>query len=213
VKRIEITRLVVTPFASNCYVVSDTSSDHAVVIDPGGDFDLIIHNIQNHNLTPTNILLTHGHLDHIMAVSMFSERFDLPVYAHQEERLIIESAPQQAQMFGLPAMQVPTVTNWFKDGDILALNGLSFKVIHTPGHSPGGSCFLLENDIFVGDTLFEASIGRTDLPGGNHEQLIRSIRTRLFCLQDDLVVHPGHGETTTLDQEKKYNPFLQGLSP
>ena len=210
-KKIHITRLVISPFASNCYIVRNSDNDQATVIDPGGEPDLILKTIEDQNLDLAHILLTHGHIDHITAVSTLTKRFDVPVNAHQEERQILEAAPMQAQMFGLPPVAAPTITDWFKDADILTINGLNFQVIHTPGHSPGGSCFLLQEDIFVGDTLFESSIGRTDLPGGNFQQLIHSIKTQLLTLPDELIVHPGHGESTTLGQEKKLNPFLQGI--
>ena len=112
-------------------------------------------------------------------------------------------------MFGLPPIEVPVVTDWFNDGDVLKLIGLEIIVLHTPGHSPGGSCFQIGKTIFVGDTLFQSSIGRTDLPGGDYQQLINSIKTKLFPLDDDMKVYPGHGDSTTIGLERQFNPFLQ----
>ncbi len=206
---LEITQLEVSPFASNCYLVKNPTTEQGIVIDPGDEPELIKRTIQEKNVNPKQILLTHGHLDHIMAVSNISNEYDLPVYAHCAEELLLQNAPSQAIMFGLPPIEVPVVTDWFNDGDVLKLIGLEIIVLHTPGHSPGGSCFQIGKTIFVGDTLFQSSIGRTDLPGGDYQQLINSIKTKLFPLDDDMKVYPGHGDSTTIGLERQFNPFLQ----
>jgi glyoxylase-like metal-dependent hydrolase (beta-lactamase superfamily II) len=203
-----ISRYVVGPFATNCYFVWDEGERKVAIVDPGGDADLLLAELDAMKLEPAAILLTHGHIDHLMAVPELKGRFGVQVFAHAEERPILESAPMQAEMFQLPYREVPQVDEWLQDGSEVRLNSLTFRVIHTPGHSPGGCCFQLDRVIFVGDTLFEASIGRTDLPGGDHEQLLRSIRERLFVLDDDVEVYPGHGEKTTIGKEKRFNPFL-----
>lgn len=206
---LEITQLEVSPFASNCYLIKNATTEQGIIIDPGDEPELIKRTIQEKNVNPKQILLTHGHLDHIMAVTILSNEYDLPVYAHAAEELLLQNVPAQAQMFGLPPVEIPIVTDWFDDGDILDLIGLEIKVLHTPGHSPGGSCFQIGKTIFVGDTLFQSSIGRTDLPGGDYQQLINSIKTKLFTLDDDMKVYPGHGDSTTIGLERQFNPFLQ----
>lgn len=206
---LEITKLEVSPFLSNCYLLKNASNEEGIVIDPGDDLEVILTTVKEKKITLKQILLTHGHLDHIMAVAELSRQLNLPVFAHSAEEQLLQNAPAQAQMFGLPPVEVPTVTDWFNDGDVLRLIGLEIKVLHTPGHSPGGSCFLIDNSIFVGDTIFQASIGRTDLPGGDYHQLIQSIKSKLFPFPDDTKLYPGHGEITTIGEEKRFNPFLQ----
>jgi hydroxyacylglutathione hydrolase len=207
--RILVNSVVVSPFATNCYLVREQNKNSCVIVDPGGDPDVIIFQLSELNLKPAAILITHGHIDHVMALSEINPNNEIPVYAHIEEKSLLEKVALQGQMFGLPEMVTPEVSNWIDKEDI-NIDGLNFKVIHTPGHSPGGCCYQLESEIFVGDTLFESSIGRTDLPGGNYDQLIHSIKTKLFILSDEMIVYPGHGDQTTIDHEKKYNPFLRG---
>lgn len=208
--RTEIIRLIIAPFASNCYILHHIETRNSVIIDPGGNEALITDTLNQKGLTPVGILLTHGHLDHIMAVAGLRNSFALPVYAHTDEKGLLEAAPAQAQMFGLPPFEAPVIDHWFNDGDRLILEEFGFEVIHTPGHSPGGCCFLCDEGLFAGDTLFESSIGRSDLPGGNHEELINSIKTRLLVMSDERAVYPGHGEETTIGRERKFNPFLTG---
>lgn len=208
--RTEITRLIIAPFASNCYILNQKDSKEAVIIDPGGDETTIKDILHQKGLVPSAILLTHGHLDHIMAVAALRSSFEIPTHAHIDEEELLKAAPSQAQMFGLPPVESPIIDHWFKDGDRLKTGGFEFDVIHTPGHSPGGCCFLIDKHLFAGDTLFESSIGRSDLPGGNYEQLIKSIKSRLLVLPDELVVYPGHGEETTIGRERRSNPFLVG---
>ncbi len=207
----KISRYIVGPFATNCYLVQNHESGKGVIIDPGGDADVILDAIRASGMEPVAILLTHGHIDHLMAVPEIQTRYNLPVYVHEAERPMLASVSIQAEMFGLPNMPSPEVSVWLKEGDLQIKGGLTFGVIHTPGHSPGGCCYLMEDGIFVGDTLFESSIGRTDLPGGDYDQLIRSIKEKLFTLPDETIVYPGHGGFTSIGQEKRYNPFLRGV--
>lgn len=207
--RILTNRVVVSPFATNCYFVREQNSNNCVVVDPGGDSDVILFQLSEMNLEPAAIFITHGHIDHIMALSEMNPNDEIPVYAHIKEKPLLEKVALQGQMFGLPEMPTPKISKWI-DEKQLDINGLDFQVIHTPGHSPGGCCYQLESEIFVGDTLFESSIGRTDLPGGNYDQLLHSIKTKLFNLPDEMIVYPGHGDQTTIGHEKKYNPFLRG---
>ena len=207
--RILVNSVVVSPFATNCYLVREQNKSSCVIVDPGGDPDVILFHLSELNLKPAAILITHGHIDHVIGLSEINSNNEIPVYAHIEEKPLLEKVALQGKMFGLPEMVTPEVSNWI-DKENINIDGLNFKVIHTPGHSPGGCCYQLESEIFVGDTLFESSIGRTDLPGGNYDQLIHSIKTKLLILSDEMIVYPGHGDQTTIGHEKKYNPFLRG---
>ena len=207
---LRIERYTVGPFATNCYLVWTEPVREAVIIDPGGDAGSIFQALNAGGLRPAAVLLTHGHVDHVMALPAILARYDVPVFAHEAEREIIGSVPMQAQLFGLPPVPQITVTDWIAEGDLIVGEEMHFRVLHTPGHSPGSCCYLLKEEIFVGDTLFESSVGRTDLPGGDYSLLIRSIREKLFVLPDEAVVYPGHGGETTVGREKKFNPFLRG---
>jgi len=205
---VQVKQLVVGPFATNCYIVYGMTSRQGVVIDPGGDAKVIFDFLLDNQVKPLAIFLTHGHIDHLLALPELIKQFDMGIYAHVAEQAMLAEVGLQAQMFGLKDVQQPQVNHWLQDNDQINLDGLKFGVLHTPGHSPGGCCFQLPTAIFVGDTLFAASIGRTDLPGGNYRTLIQSIQNRLMVLPDDTVVYPGHGETTTIGEERNYNPFL-----
>ncbi len=205
-----IDSIVVGPFAANCYFVKKSDSQKCVIIDPGGDAELLLDKLLDLNLELQALLITHGHIDHVMALSEISKKIPVPVYAHKDDKQLLENIKIQGQMFGLSEFEQPTISNWIQESDLIEIAGLKIKVLHTPGHSPGGCCYLLNSKIFVGDTLFESSIGRTDLPGGDYDLLISTIKTKLFSLPDEMIVYPGHGETTTIGHEKKYNPFLRG---
>ncbi len=155
------------------------------------------------------IYATHGHLDHIGAVSKIQKDRNLPFYIHEKDTFLVETLPQACGMFGLPRVEIPTIKDNLDKDSLISTGDYEIQVIETPGHTPGGICFVLENHIFVGDTLFRNSIGRTDLPGGNHQQLIDSIKDVLFSLDDQFIVHSGHGPDTTIGYEKMNNPFLQ----
>ena len=131
-------------------------------------------------------------------------------YAYIDEKQMLENVVHQGKMFGLPELPVPKISHWVQENDSIEIDEMTFSVIHTPGHSLGGCCYLLDSQIFVGDTLFESSIGRTDLPGGDYNQLIQIIKTKLFTLPENIIVYPGHGDKTTISHEMKYNPFLRG---
>ncbi|HDL17799.1 MAG TPA: MBL fold metallo-hydrolase [Bacteroidetes bacterium] len=205
-----VNRLVVGPFAANCYIVNRESSKQCVIIDPGGDAARIKNTLADLRLQAEAVLLTHGHIDHLFALAAFSGNDAITVIAHEDEKVILAGVSLQSRMFGLEEMPAPEISRWVHDNDMIQIAEMSFRVIHTPGHSPGGCCFFTDAAIFVGDTLFDSSIGRTDLPGGNYDHLIHSIRKKLFILPDDTLVYPGHGEQTTIGREKKFNPFLRG---
>ncbi len=199
--------LVVGPLGTNCYLVGDDSADTIVVIDPGGEADHILSQIQETGKRLEAILITHGHVDHVAGVAAVREQSGVPVHAHPADGPMMEHPdPVWAQMVGgVPPCSIDVE---LADGDVLTLAGLSFTVIGTPGHSPGGVCYLTGNTLFSGDTLFEGTVGRTDLRGSDHEQMLESLARLMEKLSDDVEVHPGHGESTTIARERRSNPFL-----
>ena len=204
------------PFHKNGFVVSSESTGEAVVIDPGDEVEELIGAIQTRKLHIRYILLTHAHLDHITGVGRAKAVFDVPVYLHEADLPLYEAVVQQGMMFGLHVQPQPRPDRFYGPDDTIRFGSCEVRVHHTPGHSPGGICLQIGEsgaagqDLFVGDTLFAGSIGRTDLPGGDYDTLIRSIRSVLFAFEDDARVYPGHGEPTTIGRERRGNPFLQG---
>lgn len=204
--------LSVPPFQSNCWILGCGETQIAVVIDPG-DEAAIYQTLEAHGLTVKYLIHTHGHLDHVSATAAIQQETGAPVLIHEEDQILLDNLELQGTMFGLVAPEPPTVDRYICEGDRIDWAGRTLSVIETPGHSPGGVCFNLEGEkiLFAGDTLFQDSIGRTDLWGGDYEQLLDSIREKLWQLDDDTVVCPGHGPRTTIGKEKRENPFLQGL--
>jgi glyoxylase-like metal-dependent hydrolase (beta-lactamase superfamily II) len=204
----KIATLVVGPFEANCYLIANQDHDSSVIVDPGGDCERIIDHIQIHNLPPKAILLTHGHGDHIAAVKPLKEKFDIPLYVGKgDESLLASPSANISALFGFDII-CPDADKILNDSDIIKVDSLQFKVLATPGHTQGGICYLIENYLFSGDTLFRESIGRTDLPGGNFRQLIESIHKKILILPDNIICLPGHGPETTIAFEKMNNPFL-----
>ena len=204
--------LIVPPFESNCWILGCSETQAAVVIDPGDEAG-ILQTLQAHDLTLKYLIHTHGHLDHVSATTALQQEAGAPVLIHEAEQILLDNLELQGTMFGLAAPPPPTVDRYICEGDRIDCGQYMLSVIETPGHSPGGVCLNLEgeNIIFAGDTLFQGSIGRTDLWGGDYEQLLDSIRQQLWPLHDDTIVCPGHGPRTTIGREKRENPFLQGL--
>lgn len=196
------------PFQENCYLVWDDASKQAVFIDPGDEPQRLAEAASSRGLEVVGIFNTHGHIDHAGAVVEVQKRFDVPFAMHPDDAVLLDSMPEQAALFGLPRMEIPTVDRRLSDGELFNVGEHTGKVIHTPGHSPGGVCFAFEDFVFVGDTLFAGSIGRTDLPGGSYETLIDSIKSKLLVLRAELPALPGHGPATTIGLEKERNPFL-----
>jgi len=204
--------LIVGPLQVNCHIVTDGDSPAAAIIDPGGDAELIIEKVEAESLKPESIVLTHGHGDHIGALAAVKDRYpDAPILAHaQDAPALTDPNLNLSIMLGMP-MTAPPADRELADGDEFEVGSLRFRVIHTPGHTPGGACFYAETSpplLLSGDALFAGSVGRSDFPGGSHEQLIESIRTRLLVLPDDTRVLSGHGPETTIGAERRMNPFL-----
>ena len=200
-------KIVNGPFQQNAYVI--WNSTHSFVIDPGGDSDRIIDVIKSNNLSPSAILNTHAHLDHIGAISTLIQFGQYPFYLHKDEIKLLNAANEYTIMFGIPNIHIPTVDNIIDESSMLCFSGYEIEVIETPGHTAGGVSYLIDGHLFTGDTLFFGSIGRTDLPGGNLDTLLNSINTKLMGLEESIIIHSGHGKDTSIGIEKKTNPFLQ----
>jgi len=203
----------VAPFYKNGFVVGCERTREGVIIDPGDEVDELLATVRDHDLDIQYILLTHAHVDHVTGVGAAKDAFNAPVYLHKDDAWLYDAAVQQGAMFGLKVRQPPPV-DAFYDMAPIRFGGYEVRVHHTPGHCPGGVCLQIGKagsagrDLFVGDTLFAGSIGRTDLAGGDYATLMRSITEVLFPLGDDAVVHPGHGPDTTIGREKTTNPFV-----
>lgn len=205
----QIERFIVGMVGTNCYVVSNEETSECFLVDPGAYSDKVIAYIREHELKPQAILLTHGHFDHIMGLDGVLREFPIPVYAQEEEEILLKDASYNASVSYGPAYTF-SGASYIKDGQILELAGMTIRAIHTPGHTIGGCCYYIETEhmLFSGDTLFHDSVGRTDFPTGSQSQLVRSIREKLLGLPEETVVCPGHMSETTIGHEKKYNPFL-----
>ncbi|SHI33399.1 Glyoxylase, beta-lactamase superfamily II [Clostridium cavendishii DSM 21758] len=189
-------------YGANCYVIYKEDNKQAIILDPGGDSDMLIANIEALEVTPKAILLTHGHIDHVGAVEALSNRYKIPFYINEEDEKFMMSGTDVYGHLNRKA------DGYIKDGDKLNIANLEIEVIHTPGHTPGGVCFLVNDKVFTGDTLFQGSIGRTDFEGGNYESIIESIVNKLLPLGDNVEVYPGHGPKSSILYEKRRNPFL-----
>jgi len=202
-----VEKVVNGPFQQNAYIVwNDT---HSFLIDPGGEHAKIIDIIKSNNLSPSAILNTHAHLDHIGAIAQLVEYGEYPFYLHQNDIELLKKANEYTVMFGIPKIKIPKVDNILEESLVLDFSGYSIEAIETPGHTLGGVSYLIENHLFTGDTLFSGSIGRTDLPDGNLKLLLNSIHDKLMPLENSTIVHPGHGPDTSIGIEKRTNPFLQ----
>jgi hydroxyacylglutathione hydrolase len=203
--------LTVGPLMENCYLLADDTTQEAVLIDPGDEARHLLAVIQQNNLQLKAIWLTHAHFDHIGAVEEITQETSVPVYLHPDDHPLYEHAKLAADHWGIPFIQPQQTPEPLRAGETLTLGSIAVKCLFTPGHAPGHIAFYIaeENVLIAGDTLFQGSIGRTDLPGGNHTQLIASIERELLTLPDDTVVYPGHGPATTIRRERLSNPFFQ----
>jgi len=221
---IKINHYVVGMVQTNCYVAFNKVTKECVVIDPGASGKQLAEKIRQDGLTPVAILLTHGHFDHVSAAKTVAKEFDIKIYAHKAEAETLHDSKKNASWM-MGASESYDADVFVNDGEVLNLAGFEIKVLHTPGHTVGGCCYYIEEEavLFSGDTLFAQSVGRTDLEGGSMSQLVRSIREKIFVLTEnmsgsgnlsdtdaftDVTVYPGHNDITTIETERKYNPYL-----
>lgn len=205
----EIERFVLGPFQTNTFLVTCPTSKTGIIIDPAENSDRVAFEIEKLQIRLKYILLTHGHVDHIGGVAWLKHEYHAEVLLHEADLPVIQTASAYSQSLGLPAPAHFTHDKLVREDDIISTGSIEFRVLHTPGHTPGGVCYVNSDFIFAGDTLFAQSIGRTDLPGGNYDQIISSIKDKLLTLPDHIQVFPGHGPATTIGNEKMFNPFLQ----
>lgn len=208
--------LSVGPFQCNCTILGCEKTREAVVIDPGEEAERIITLLQERGLKPKYLLHTHAHLDHVGGTCGVQEKVGGEACLHEADKFLFDNVAMQAALFNLPPPRTGKIDQWLLDGDQVDFGEHRIEVWHTPGHTPGSLSFYLPdpsgNRLFTGDTLFASSIGRTDLWGGNYEQILRSIRDKILPCDDDTVVYAGHGPNSTVGAERRHNPFLQNLS-
>ncbi len=212
---LQIETQAVGPFMKNGFIVACERTRQAVYIDPGDEVSGLLAYAKRHDLAIQHILLTHAHVDHVSGVAAARRALGVRIYLHRDDEFLYEDAVQHGLLFGLQVEPPPPVDEYYSPGQVIAFGDYEVRPHHTPGHCPGGVCLQVGKigeagqDLFVGDTLFAGSIGRTDLPGGDYQTLIASIRDVLFRFGDGARVYPGHGPATTIGQERRTNPFLQ----
>lgn len=206
--------LIVGPLEANCYVVWDEKAKEAICIDPGGDVEEILTIIEKAGLSLKYIINTHGHFDHVGANRLLKKTTGAKIAIHKEDAILLEHILEQGIAFGIQAASSPAPDMFLNEKDEIRIGNLTISVIHTPGHTKGGICLLLKDSdngqkiMFTGDTIFADSVGRTDLPGGSHKELIDSIKKKILRFEDDMKLYPGHGPQTTIGREKRFNQFL-----
>ncbi|MDE3195809.1 MAG: MBL fold metallo-hydrolase [Acidobacteriota bacterium] len=197
--------------ACNCSIVGDEITREAIVIDPGDDIGEIVEILDRHLLKVTMIVITHAHIDHIGGAKKLRDLTGAPVYMHDDDTVLAENLGMQAMWLGIEPPENPGIDRAAAEGDVLRAGDIQAHVLHTPGHTPGSLSLYIPRarTLIAGDTLFRGSIGRTDLPGGDSHAIVNSIRGKLYTLPDDTVVFPGHGTETTIEEEKRTNPFVR----
>ena len=208
-KNLELQKCILGPVYTNCYILKNKETGELIIVDPADCPEKIEMKISLMNGKPVAILLTHGHFDHILAAQAVKEKYNIPIYAcRQEEEMLREPSINMTVHYGQGCSIVPDV--FLEDLDVIRLAGFSVQMIHTPGHTPGGCCYYMEQEgvLFSGDTLFQTSVGRSDFPGGSASALVRSVKEKLLVLPEETHVYPGHMEETTIGYEKLHNPFI-----
>lgn len=208
-----IEKLVVSPLQENCYIVGDDDSGLGIVIDPGDEAPRIVATVRRLGLTVPAIINTHGHVDHIAAAQAVKEALGAKLYLHPADRRYLPKTVEHGAMFGILGAMEPEVDFDLNDGDDVPVGPLRVRVIHVPGHTPGGCLLQIGEDVFCGDLVFSGSIGRTDLPGGDYEKMVASLEQAILTMPGHIRLHPGHGQSTTVAVERQFNPFLRGLRP
>lgn len=210
--KLSVRIIPVTPFQQNCSLVIDEDTNSGAVVDPGGDIDLILAAVKKSGVTIEKILITHGHIDHAGGAAELAEKLGVKIEGpHERDKSFLDNLPARGAAFGMVGARTMTPDRWLKDGDTVAVGGIIFEVIEAPGHSPGSIVFFDAANRFalMGDVLFQNSVGRTDMPGGDHATLIASIKNRILPLGDDVRFLPGHGNASQIGIERLNNPFIQ----
>lgn len=209
--KMKIIRLEVGNLGTNCYIVACEKTKKAAVIDPGGNAEEILATIHRESLIVEYIINTHGHMDHILANHQIKEATGAKILIHEQDAKMLKSAHYNLSVYVGHAITSVDADQLLKDGDIITFGSVELKVLHTPGHSPGGICLFAEHDdiLFCGDTIFCESVGRTDLVGGSYSQIIRSVKEKIMVLKDEVKLLPGHGPDSSVGWERRMNPFIQ----
>lgn len=199
-------------FLTNCYIIGDDATNEAILIDPGEHIDDILMEVEKSGLEIKKIVNTHTHIDHVAGAVEAKNALGVGFYIHPEEEPVLQALPESAMRFPqFGEVSVPEVEGYIEEGDEIEIGNLRAKVLHTPGHTWGSICLVIDDQVISGDTLFAGSVGRVDLTGGTSmRELVRSIKTKLMVLPDTYIVHPGHGPSTTIGIERRSNPFLTG---
>ncbi len=202
--------LTVGQLETNCYILGDEKTKQGVVIDPGGDFEIIEEHLKKLKLKVEHIILTHGHVDHIGALSQLKKTTKAEIMIHSKDSAMLYDPNQNLSFFSGDKIIATKADKTLEEGNIIECGGIKLEVLHTPGHTPGSISLLTDKMIFTGDALFCGSIGRTDFPGSSYQKLIRSIKDKILSKADDFIIYPGHGPPSTIGEERRNNPFLSG---
>ncbi len=202
--------IVVGPLAVNCFILGDASAGVGIIVDPGGDAEKIVAAVKKLGLAISYVINTHGHFDHVGGNRQVVAATGAQLLIHRDDTPFLSRAADVATMYGLTTENSPPADRFLEDGMVIGFGGCELKVLHTPGHTPGGCCLSLQEEgkVITGDTLFAEGVGRTDFPGSSHQALMTAIRTKLMVLPDSTTAYPGHGPATTIGHEKRNNPYI-----